>query len=100
MGRAGQDRLKSEIHGPQRSSSARATAPRSLARLFHHPAVDYRCDAPRPRRGAAVILPPMTANPLDLRSRLGEIPELGGVKEVLGADWDLELGAVSERHGK
>src|SRR5436309_3483607 len=56
MGRAGQDRVKSEIHRPQRSSSPRAAAPRSLARLFHHPAVGYRCDAPRPRRAVTPLV--------------------------------------------
>src|SRR5260370_20162129 len=42
----------------------------------------------------------MTANPLDLRSWLDEIRELGELKEVRGADWDLELGAISELNVK
>src|SRR5436190_18491156 len=37
----------------------------------------------------------MAANPLDLRSWLDEIRELGELKEVRGADWNLELGAIS-----
>src|SRR5439155_653447 len=39
------------------------------------------------------MLPAMTANPLDLRSWLDEVRELGELKEVRGADWNLELGA-------
>src|SRR5438128_8459275 len=46
------------------------------------------------------MLPAMTANPLDLRSWLDEIRELGELKEVRGADWDLELGAISELNVK
>jgi len=42
----------------------------------------------------------MTANPLDLRPWLDEIRELGELKEVRGADWDLELGAISELNVK
>src|SRR5467141_4788907 len=46
------------------------------------------------------MLPAMTANPLDLRSWLDGIRELGELKEVRGADWDLELGAISELNVK
>ena len=46
------------------------------------------------------MLPAMTANPLDLRSWLDEIRELGELKEVRGADWNLELGAISELNVK
>src|SRR2546430_5016462 len=46
------------------------------------------------------MLPGMTANPLDLRSWLDEIRELDELKEVRGADWDLELGAISELNVK
>jgi UbiD family decarboxylase len=35
-------------------------------------------------------------NPLDLRSWLKQIQALGELKEVRGADWNLELGAISE----
>ena len=35
-------------------------------------------------------------NPLDLRSWLRDIEALGELKEVRGADWNLELGAISE----
>src|SRR5437588_2263161 len=51
-------------------------------------------------QGAAIMLPAMTANPLDLRSWLDEIRELGELKEVRGADWNLELGAISELNVK
>src|SRR6267142_1978624 len=46
------------------------------------------------------MLPAMTANPLDLRSWLDEIRGLGELKEVRGADWNLELGAISELNVK
>src|SRR3989441_7426339 len=46
------------------------------------------------------MLPAMTANPLDLRSWLDEIRELEELKEVRGADWNLELGAISELNVK
>src|SRR5712664_2676989 len=46
------------------------------------------------------MLPAMTANPLDLRSWLDEIRELGELKDVSGADWNLELGAISELNVK
>src|SRR3981189_758161 len=46
------------------------------------------------------MLSAMTPNPLDLRSWLEEIRELGELKEVRGADWDLELGAISELNVK
>ena len=35
-------------------------------------------------------------NPLDLRTWLAEARRLGEVKDVAGADWNLELGAISE----
>lgn len=38
----------------------------------------------------------MTPNPLDLRTWLAEVEKLGELKHVHGADWDLELGAISE----
>src|SRR5438876_1184721 len=46
------------------------------------------------------MLPAMTANPLDLRYWRDEIRALGELKEVRGADWDLELGAISELNVK
>src|SRR3954466_15168713 len=42
----------------------------------------------------------MTANPLDLRPWLAEIEKLGELKEVRGADSNLELGAISELNVK
>ena len=35
-------------------------------------------------------------NPLDLRAWLREVREFGELKDVIGADWNLELGAISE----
>jgi UbiD family decarboxylase len=35
-------------------------------------------------------------NPLDLRAWLREVRDLGELKDVRGADWNLELGAISE----
>jgi UbiD family decarboxylase len=40
------------------------------------------------------------ANPLDLRAWLAEIERLGELKTVRGADWNLELGAISELNVK
>ena len=40
------------------------------------------------------------ANPLDLRAWLAEIGRLGELREVKGADWNLELGAISELNVK
>jgi UbiD family decarboxylase len=40
------------------------------------------------------------ANSLDLRGWLGDIEALGELKEVFGADWNLELGAISELNVK
>ena len=40
------------------------------------------------------------SNPLDLRPWLREIEGLGEIKEVRGADWNLELGAISELNVK
>src|SRR5215510_5630554 len=42
----------------------------------------------------------MTGNPLDLRPWLAQVGELGELKEVRGADWNLELGAISELNVK
>src|SRR5574341_1577939 len=42
----------------------------------------------------------MGGNPLDLRAWLAEIDKLGELKEVRGADWNLELGAISELNVK
>jgi UbiD family decarboxylase len=39
---------------------------------------------------------PVVGNPLDLRAWLREVEALGELKEVRGADWNLELGAISE----
>jgi UbiD family decarboxylase len=39
-------------------------------------------------------------NPLDLRAWLGAIESLGELREVRGADWNLELGAISELNVK
>src|SRR5918999_2387279 len=42
----------------------------------------------------------MSGNPLDLRVWLSEVEKLGELKEVRGADWNLELGAISELNVK
>jgi UbiD family decarboxylase len=39
-------------------------------------------------------------NPLDLRAWLAAIESLGELREVRGADWNLELGAISELNVK
>src|SRR5436305_15281095 len=39
-------------------------------------------------------------NPLDLRTWLAEVEKLGELKHVRGADWNLELGAISEMNVK
>jgi len=39
-------------------------------------------------------------NPLDLRTWLAEVEKLGELKHVRGADWNLELGAISELNVK
>jgi UbiD family decarboxylase len=39
-------------------------------------------------------------NPLDLRRWLAEVDRLGELREVRGADWNLELGAISELNVK
>src|SRR5256885_2368021 len=39
-------------------------------------------------------------NPLDLRTWLAEVEKLGELKHVRGADWTLELGAISELNVK
>jgi hypothetical protein len=40
------------------------------------------------------------ANSLDLRAWLRDIESLSELKEVRGADWNLELGAISELNVK
>jgi UbiD family decarboxylase len=40
------------------------------------------------------------ANPLDLRAWLRDVEALGELKELRGADWNLELGAISELNVK
>src|SRR5882672_7659934 len=42
----------------------------------------------------------MNANPLDLRAWLAEVEKLGELTHVRGADWNLELGAISELNVK
>ncbi|MCD6040593.1 MAG: UbiD family decarboxylase, partial [Burkholderiales bacterium] len=42
----------------------------------------------------------MSGNPLDLRPWLEEVRKLGELREVSGADWNLELGAISELNVK
>src|SRR3970282_1904053 len=39
-------------------------------------------------------------NPLDLRAWLAEVEALGELRRVPGADWSLELGAISELNVK
>ena len=39
-------------------------------------------------------------NPLDLRTWLAEVEKLGELRHVRGADWNLELGAISELNVK
>ena len=39
-------------------------------------------------------------NPLDLRAWLDTARKLGELKDVRGADWNLELGAISELNVK
>src|SRR5256884_6708275 len=41
-----------------------------------------------------------SVNGLDLRSWLTQVYELGELKDVRGADWNLELGAISELNVK
>ena len=43
---------------------------------------------------------PEKGNPLDLRAWLDEVRKLGEVRDVRGADWNLELGAISELNVK
>jgi UbiD family decarboxylase len=42
----------------------------------------------------------MSGNPLDLRPWLAEVEKLGELRHVQGADWNLELGAISELNVK
>ena len=44
--------------------------------------------------------PSALANPLDLRPWLEQVRGLGELKDVRGADWNLELGAISELNVK
>src|SRR5262245_28643717 len=39
-------------------------------------------------------------NPLDLRAWLHDVKDLGELTELQGADWNLELGAISELNVK
>ena len=42
----------------------------------------------------------MIGDPLDLRAWLAEVEKLGELRHVRGADWNLELGAISELNVK
>src|SRR5260370_41784337 len=42
----------------------------------------------------------MTGNPLDLRIWLSDIRKIGELRDMSGADWNLELGAISELNVK
>jgi UbiD family decarboxylase len=42
----------------------------------------------------------VTGDPLDLRAWLAEVENLGELRHVRGADWNLELGAISELNVK
>jgi UbiD family decarboxylase len=42
----------------------------------------------------------MTGDPLDLRAWLAEVEKFGELRHVRGADWNLELGAISELNVK
>src|SRR5438045_3795494 len=42
----------------------------------------------------------MAGDPLDLRAWLAEVEKLGELRHVRGADWNLELGAISEMNVK
>src|ERR671915_14321 len=42
----------------------------------------------------------MSGNPLDLRAWLAQVQKLVELREVRGADWNLELGAISELNVK
>ncbi len=45
-------------------------------------------------------VPCAAVNPLDLRAWLNQVEQLGELKHVRGADWNLELGAISEMNVK
>src|ERR671914_806643 len=42
----------------------------------------------------------MSGNPLDLRAWLAQVQKLVELREVRGADWNLELGAIRELNVK
>src|SRR5216110_2042941 len=42
----------------------------------------------------------MSGDPLDLRAWLAGVEQLGELRHVRGADWSLELGAISELNVK
>ena len=50
--------------------------------------------------GAQMSGNPPQSNPLCLRTWLAEVDKLGELREVQGADWNLELGAISELNVK
>jgi len=53
-----------------------------------------------PLKGESYNAAAMTGNPLDLRVWLSDIRKIGELKDVSGADWNLELGAISELNVK
>src|SRR2546422_490349 len=82
------------------SAAGRRRLPTWSARKGGRMARAYSGNLPNAAGTKAIMLPAMPANPLDLRSWLDEVRELGELKEVRGADWDLELGAISELNVK
>jgi UbiD family decarboxylase len=53
-----------------------------------------------PLKGESYNAAAMTGNPLDLRVWLSDIRKIGELRDVSGADWNLELGAISELNVK
>src|SRR5258708_21826359 len=51
-------------------------------------------------RKAPFRVPGAAVNPLDLRPWLDQVEKLGELRHVRGADWNLELGAISEMNVK
>src|SRR5258708_5809985 len=51
-------------------------------------------------RKAPFRVPCAAVNPLDLRPWLDQVEKLGELRHVRGADWNLELGAISEMNVK